>query len=164
MQKQILVSLRRSDRIEEILPYVEQIAQPGMKVVFLVHCGFRGFQDLLDQLLAVNAGITPAHLPGKNTRDSWQSRKHFVREEVLCACTGLTNGGIKIGVNVYAGRLAGVVREFIANEDIDLVLMGPRAGDRLRNLLRKMGPLAPLFKAPVFSPVLLLHPNHTVER
>ena len=164
MAKQILVCLRRSDRIEQILPYVEQIAQPGMKVVFLVHCGLSGFRELLDQLLAINVDNHPAQLPRKNNRNIWEDRKQSVREKVLAACAGLASRGIGIGVNVYAGRLGRVVQGYIAKEDIRLILMCPHGGDRLRSLLRKIGPLAPLFKPPIFSPVLLLHPKHTAER
>ena len=35
MAPQILVALERDDRVEEIIPYIEQITQPGMEVVFL---------------------------------------------------------------------------------------------------------------------------------
>jgi hypothetical protein len=37
MSKKILVPLRQNDRTEEMVPYVEKVARPGMKVVFLVH-------------------------------------------------------------------------------------------------------------------------------
>jgi hypothetical protein len=36
MEGKILVLLRRHNRIEDILPSLEKIAQPGMKVVFLI--------------------------------------------------------------------------------------------------------------------------------
>lgn len=35
MAKQILVPLKEHDRIEEIIPYIEEVARPGMRVVFL---------------------------------------------------------------------------------------------------------------------------------
>src|SRR5215475_8304661 len=35
MAAQILVALERDDRVEEIIPYIEQITQPGIEVVFL---------------------------------------------------------------------------------------------------------------------------------
>jgi hypothetical protein len=66
MAGQILVPLRVSDRIALFLPYVEQIAQPGMKVVFLVHLGLSRFKELTDQLLAIHTGIQPAFLPGQS--------------------------------------------------------------------------------------------------
>src|SRR5262249_46080144 len=38
----ILVPLKRNDRIEDILPYLEQIARPGCKVTLLVHYSVEG--------------------------------------------------------------------------------------------------------------------------
>jgi len=36
MAEQVLVPLKRNDRVEEIISYVEKVNQPGMEVVFLV--------------------------------------------------------------------------------------------------------------------------------
>jgi hypothetical protein len=43
MNKNILVPLGRYDRSEEMIPYIEKIARPGMKVVFLVRYPVDGF-------------------------------------------------------------------------------------------------------------------------
>ncbi len=37
MAEKILVPLKRRDRIEEIIPDIEKVTQPGVSVVFLVH-------------------------------------------------------------------------------------------------------------------------------
>ena len=36
MNKKILVPLGQYDRSQEIIPYIENVVRPGMKVVFLV--------------------------------------------------------------------------------------------------------------------------------
>ena len=36
MAPQILVALKSEDRLSQMIPYIEKIAQPGMKVVFLI--------------------------------------------------------------------------------------------------------------------------------
>ena len=36
MAGQILIPLRQNDRIEEIIPYIEEIAKQGMRIVFLI--------------------------------------------------------------------------------------------------------------------------------
>ena len=36
MASQILVALKSEDRLSQMIPYIEEIAQPGTKVVFLV--------------------------------------------------------------------------------------------------------------------------------
>jgi hypothetical protein len=42
MPSQILVPLKRSDRVEQFLPYIDQVAQPGIQIVFLVPYGSAG--------------------------------------------------------------------------------------------------------------------------
>lgn len=43
MAKQILVPLKKEDGMEEVIPYIERIVQPGMRVVFLVRYPLDGF-------------------------------------------------------------------------------------------------------------------------
>jgi hypothetical protein len=38
----ILVPLRRDDRIEDVVPYLEQITQPGYRVTLLIHYSVQG--------------------------------------------------------------------------------------------------------------------------
>jgi 23S rRNA C2498 (ribose-2'-O)-methylase RlmM len=46
MAAQILVPLKKHDRIEEIVPYIEKVTEPGASVVFLVHHPVNGFKWL----------------------------------------------------------------------------------------------------------------------
>ena len=43
MNKKMLVPLGQYDRSEEMIPYIEKVARPGMKVVFLVRYPVDGF-------------------------------------------------------------------------------------------------------------------------
>ena len=45
MTRQLLVPLKNGDRIEDIFPYVRDVAQPETTVVFLVHLGIYSFQE-----------------------------------------------------------------------------------------------------------------------
>ena len=47
MAKQILVPISRNDRVKEMIPYVERVAQPGMKVVFLVRYPVDSFDEYI---------------------------------------------------------------------------------------------------------------------
>ena len=44
MKKLILVPLKRNDRVEDWLPYVDEITRPGMKAVFMVPYPVVGFR------------------------------------------------------------------------------------------------------------------------
>ena len=164
MAGQILVPLRGSDRIELFLPYVEQIAQPGMKVVFLVHLGLSRFKELTDQLLAIHTGIQPAFLPGQRREQAVvEDARRSTQQRVLSACETLRKKGVTVDVNIYAGRLRRVVREYLEKEDVHLVIMRPNI-DRQTACLRKIGSLLRFFKPATVPPVLLLHPSNIVGR
>ena len=44
MATKILVPLKKHDRLEEIVPYIEELAEPGVSVVFLVRHPVSGFK------------------------------------------------------------------------------------------------------------------------
>jgi hypothetical protein len=163
MPGQIIVPLRGSDRIEQFLPYIEQVAQPGMKVVFLVHVGVSRFKELTDQLLAIHTGIQPAFLPGQSSAEAVvEDTRRSARQGVLSASEVLRNRGVTVDVNVYAGRLRRVVKEYLEKEEVHLVMMRP-AGNRLMGYLRKISRVPSFVKPPTVPPVLLLHPSNTAE-
>ena len=162
MAGQILVPLRGSDQIEQFLPYIERVAQPGMRVVFLFHFGFSGFKELTDQLLAIHTGIRPAFLPGKSSVDMVENKRRSVERKLLPACELLQHRGIRIDVNVCAGRLQTVVQEYLKKEEVHLVMMRP-AGNRLMGYLRKISRIPGFVKPPTVPPVLLLHPSNIAE-
>jgi hypothetical protein len=164
MAGQILVPLSGSDRIEQFLPYVEQIAQPGMTVVFLVHLGLSRFKELTDQLLAIHTGIQPAFLPGQRSEQAVvEDARRSNQQRVLSACVALRKKGVTVDVNIYAGRLRRIVKDYLEKEDIHLVMMRPNL-DRMAGYLCKIGSVYRSFKPATVPRVLLLHPGNIVER
>jgi hypothetical protein len=164
MAGQLLVPLSGSDRIEQFLPYVEQIAQPGMKVVFLVHLGVSRFKELTDQLLAIHTGIRPAFLPGQSSEKGIvEYTRRSTQQRVLFAGEVLRKREVTIDVSVYAGRQRRVVREYMEQEDVHLVIMRPNM-DRLTACLHKIGSLLRFFKPATVPPVRLFHPSSIAGR
>ena len=153
----ILVSLRGSDRVEEFLPYIEQVAQPGMKIVFLIHCGWSGFKGFLEQLPAVYPGIMPTLLPGRSNKESELLR--LLEKEISNRCGALRKQGLEITVDVHTRPLHKVVRQCIQRQDVHLVIMRAGFYDRITQYMRNVRPLSRLLK-PSFPPVLLLHPEN----
>ena len=164
MPGQIIVPLRGSDRIEQFLPYIEQVVQPGMKVVFLVHVGVSRFKELTDQLLAIHTGIRPAFLPGQSSEEAVvEDVRRSTQQRVLSACEALRKKGVTIDVNIYAGRLRRVVKDYLEKEDVHLVMMRPNL-DRMAGYLCKIGSVYRSFKPATVPRVLLLHPSNIVEK
>ena len=157
MAGQILVPLRRSDRIELFLPYIEQIAQPGIKVVFLVHLGLSGFKKLAGQLLALHTAVRSAYLPERICEeDAVENRRRFAEQQGNAACQLLRERGVKLEVHGYGGQLQTIVRQYLEKENIQLVMMRPST-NWLADSLRKIASVFRFLNPPIAPPVLLLH-------
>jgi hypothetical protein len=163
--KEIVVALKHKDRVAEIIPYIEKVAQPGMAVVFLVPIGSGGFQEFTNQLLAIHTGIRPALLPGN--RGGANLRREQIRSaegQILLHCKALRKKGIGLGVSGYAGTLWTVVRGLAEKEEVHLVMLGPRRPSLAIRLLQKAGSFFHAFKSVGPPPVLLVNPSSIVER
>ena len=162
--EQILVPLRRRDRVEEFLPYVEDIARPGMTVVFLVHLGRNGFKELTDQLLAIHTGIQPELLPATMSEAHLsENRKRSAEAQISAACRLLRNRGVKIEVNVYAGRFQKIIGMYLQKQDVQFIMMRPGA-TRVMRYLRTWVSMSRFVKLSPVPPVLLVHPSNTAQR
>jgi hypothetical protein len=153
---QIIVPLKGSDRVEQFLPYIVQVAQPGMKVVFLVNFGMSRFKELTDPLLAIHTGIQPAFLPGQSEEGIVEDVRHSAQQRVISACEVLRTRGVTVDVNIYSGRLRRVVKDYLEKEDVHLVMMRPNL-DRMAGYLCKIGSVCRSFKPATVPRVLLLH-------
>jgi hypothetical protein len=164
LTEQILVPLRRHDRVEEFLPYVEDIARPGMTVVFLVYLGRSGLKELTDQLLAIHTGIGPELLPAMSSAEKTVgNRRRLAEAQITAACLALRNRGVRIEVNVYAGRLQRIIDGYLQKQDVQFIMMRP-SGSRMMRFLRNHGSMSRFVKLSPVPPVLLLHPSNTAQR
>ena len=103
---QILVPLRRNDKIEDVVPYLEQIARPGSRVILLIHYSVEGIDWL--QSKSTTSVIKEQKLVDKNT---------FLALEPLRA------RAVMVALDIYAGPLRKVVKQYTGKGDIDLVMI-----------------------------------------
>jgi len=165
MASQILVPLRGSDQIEQLLPYIERVVQPGLHVTFLIHYGHPAFHELIGQLLAIHTGVTPSRLPEQfNHNEIVLQQLRLAMQKVGPAGLALHNKGVEVSVTVFAGSVRKVVREYAARGDVHLVLMPDSRAEWLPRPLRKLASQFHFFKPQTLAPVLLLHPSSTVGR
>jgi hypothetical protein len=139
--KQIVVPLKRHDRIEEIVPYLEEIAKPGMRVLFLVPFGVESWACLRDHWITMESPI----LAGKEIKAQKGSAEHGI----LAARDALRKMGVEIAVEIYAGSLKKVISSYTANGDIHLSIVRTTSAARLMNLF-----VGCPFKRPGLPPVL----------
>lgn len=155
MKKLILVPLKRSDRAEDLLPYVEEVARPGMKAVFMVPYPVDGFRWSREQFgrKAIEEGIRLAKYY------DWDTNLQKAGERMAAATEALSAKGIEAGVDLYAGNMGRAIREYAAKGDVHLILSRAGIGRKIAGLITGNNSLWDLFKRPSFDPVLLIHPT-----
>jgi hypothetical protein len=140
MNKKILVPLAQNDRTEEMIPYIEKVVRPGMKVVFLVRYPVDGFiwgKEEFGTKAAFEAKKLVSHY-------SWEENLRRAAKRISYAA-----------VDVYAGSLKKALRSHTLNGDVHLIMTRTGIGDWIARLFDGTGSVFDWFKRPRFSPVLL---------
>lgn len=161
MTAQILVVLKRNEQVEEILPYVEKIAQPGMKVVFLSRYPVAGdFLWLRDHWITAES-TSEAILAGRSVVEqySWEVQRALAEQKVSAARKALRKKGIEVAIDIYAGSVSRLVRDYAVGEDVQLIMMGAGHGHPVARLLRRAAAFFGLFGEHSAAPVLLFSPR-----
>jgi hypothetical protein len=151
MNKKILVPLARNERTEEMMPYIEKVARPGMNVVFLVGYPFDGFIWGKEQY-GMKAALQARELVNYY---SWENNFENAKRKLSPICEALRAIGVEATVEVYAGSLKKAVRSHTINGDVHLLVTRAGLGDRIAALVDGTSSFSKLFKRPRFSPVLL---------
>ena len=162
MAEKILVALKRDDRLEEIIPYIEKIAQPGMKVVFLLRYPVTGDFLWLGDHWVTTESPREALLAGRRIieRYSWDVQRGLAEQRVLVAREALRRKEIEVTVELYTDSLRRVVRDYTAAGEVHLIMMGAGRTHPMMRLLQRTVPLLGLFRKRSSSPVLLFSPRH----
>ncbi len=103
MNKKILVPMKRNDRVEDFIPYVENVARRGMKVVFLIPYPVAGLRWSTKELghKAIMEGQRLARYY------TWDANLKKAKDWISAALKVLPAKGIEVGVDLYAGSSAG---------------------------------------------------------
>ena len=155
MNKKMLVPLGQYDRSEEMIPYIEKVARPGMKVVFLVRYPVDGFIWAKEEY-GMRAALKAKELVNYY---SWQGNLESAQKQVAPACEALRAKGIEAAVDVYAGSLKRAVRNHMLNGDVHLIMARAGIGEWIGGLFDGITSVFKWFKRPSFSPVLLINPR-----
>jgi hypothetical protein len=140
---QILVPLRRNDSIEDVVPYLEQIARPGCKVILLIHYSV----ERLDWFQ--NRPTTPL----------MKEQKFVAEKEAFPGLDALRERGVTVALDIYAGPLRKVVKQYTHTGDIDLVMIAARSTSWIGKLLHNCLLFLSFSCLSKSSSVLLLRPD-----
>ena len=156
MAKRIVVALRRHDRIEEVLPCIEKIARPGMRVVFLLPYPVKLWAYLSDQRIDTNSP-TKAMLAGTgiNYRCSWEMQRGLAEQKMAPVRESLRKMDVEAVAHVYTGNLRRLLATFAVEQETHLMMI-LRGTRRWRRIGRKI-PFLRFLERPISPPVMLLH-------
>ncbi len=161
MAKQILVPISRNDRVKEMIPYVERVALPGMKVVFLVRYPVDGFDEYIRAgMVTGETGIpNPEKVRKIGARYSWEGQQQSARQRVFPACHALQKKGAEVPVEGYAGSLRKAVKSYALTGDVHLMMAHAGIGRVISRSLKNLFSILRSSKRPSFSPTLSLVAN-----
>ena len=152
MNKKILVPLGQYDRTDEMIPYIEEVARPGMRVVFLMRYSVSGIK------WPIKEPDTETASEVKELLDYYSLEANLKRAkaEIAPVVEALGESGVEVTVDVYAGSLKKAVRSHTASGDVHLVMTRASMGQRIAGFLNGSSSLFESFKRPT---VLLIHPG-----
>jgi hypothetical protein len=116
---QILVPLRKGDRIEDVVFYLEQIARPGCKVTLLIHYSVEGLD----------------WFQGQSMPSTVEKEKLVGEKNTFLSLHALRERDVTVALDIYAGPLKKVLKQYTLRGDIDLVMIPTerRIGKFLQN-------------------------------
>ena len=160
MAEKILVPLKRHDRVEEVIPYIERVARPGTSVVFLIHHPVSGLKWLQAYCGLMECGLDNALMLRKMIESySVKTRRQLAEQKVFQTCQALHRLGVKTAVEVYSGSLTKNLKSYVGEGNSQLVLVRSGIGQGIRSFLRWALSVGGLFKSPASQSVLLLYPR-----
>jgi hypothetical protein len=160
MNKKILVPLKKHDCVEEIVPYIEKVVEPGAHVVFLVQHPVNGFRWLQAYCGIAQCGLEKT-LAVRRMMESYslETRAQLARRRVFQTCEALHDMGLSISVDVYTGSLRNALKSYANDGDEQLLVMQPGIGQHIASLLRGAVSVSCVLSRRFSSSMLLLHPG-----
>ena len=157
MATQIFVPISKQGQIEDIIPYLEALARPGMEVVFLTR--YRIAVSWMEvQLTAIQTGLKTTAPMSALIRDDSSRNVRICEEKVRRARNLLRERGWTISHQRYGGGLLDAIASLRNPEDEMVVLMEekPKA---IRELFRRLAKLLGRFHTTDTTPIVFLRPG-----
>jgi hypothetical protein len=133
MAGQILVSLSSHDRVEDIIPQIEQMAKPGTKVTFLMRYPVNPWAWLRDHWINSES---PGDVMSAGRRVletySYDAQRQLAEQMVLSVCNTLPKMGVEVAVDVYTGPFRTVVESYTRKGDVQMVMRTKRGLPMIR--------------------------------
>ena len=172
MEQEILVAIKSEDRLSQMIPYIQKVAQPGMRVVLLIRFIANSVSkplphDSIELECAEESGYGEEEQPkltvkNINGTQSMEERKLSAEHKVFLALEALIKKGIDITVDLYTGSLGRALKAHTSKGGVHIILMRANRKRLIMDSFQKAFSVFGLFKRSTFSPVLVLHPTQAV--
>ena len=160
MAEKILVPLKKHDRVEEVIPYIEKVMQPGTSVVFMIHHPVDGLKWLQAYCAIMQCGLEKTMAIRRMIESySMKMRSQLAHQKVFHTCEALHRLGVKVAVEIYTGSLRKTLRGYVLGGDVDLVLMRPGIGHQIMNFMQGVVSIRNMIRRTAFSSVFVLNPK-----
>jgi hypothetical protein len=156
MSNEILVAMKPQERIEDIIPCLEGVAQAGTKITFLLRYPVDGF-TCPRETFGRDAAL--AETQRLATHYSWEENEKRAKTIVSPAFEVLRRKGAEVTVRVYQGNLRRAIKSHVPEGSVKLVMTRAGIGQWIASFFNRTGSAFKLFKRPGFSCVLLIHPR-----
>src|SRR5919197_3816010 len=138
MAEKILVPLGKRDRIDEVIPYLEKVAQTDTRIIFLIRHPVNGFKWLQAYCGIMQCSLDNALMLRKMMESySVKTRRRLAEQKVFQTCQALHRLAVKTVVEVYSGDLKNTLNGYLRSGDIELVIMRPRIEFRTTTWIQK---------------------------
>jgi hypothetical protein len=141
MAAKILVPVKRRDRIEEIVPYIEKVAEPSGSVVFLIHHPVSGFKWLQAYCGIAQCGLEKT-LAVANRQNDYLIDREKQRSENYTGMRGIREEDIAIQENLY-GPMVDRTKEHLGTSDTGVIALRRRLLTAVRKLQAGQEPPEP---------------------
>ena len=106
--------------MEDVIAFLEQIARPGCKVTFLIHYSVEGLDSF----------------QSKSMSSVIKEQKLVANNNTFLDLEPLRQRDVTVALDIYAGPLRKVVKQYTGRGDIDLVMIGARGKSWLARLFQ----------------------------
>ena len=154
MAKKILVPMKRNDRVDDFIPYVENVARAGMQVVFMVPYPVDGYRWSNEESgrKAIKEGMKLA------AYYNFDTNRQKAKAQVSAATRAITDIGVDVVTEVYAGNVSKAIRAYAAKGDVQMIVTRASIGQRIAGFLSGTSLLG-AFTRQAKAPMLLVQPG-----
>ena len=165
MREAILVPIDQCDPLEQIVPWVESIAKPGMRVVFLVRSSVNNWAWIYAHVTAIQTGnVIALQTCNAQERARLEEEQQSAELKLAALRDSMRRKGLETEVKIYAGGLRKTLANLDKSENIRFLLMPTGSTGPVVRALERIVRLFIPVTHPRFSPLLLINLGTGIAR